>query len=141
MTAVRKYYRQEDDRLLELKTAVLYSALGLGVATASYLGIKSIYKKLEANRELKNSATEGDPAAYATQFKMAFQNDNWLGWGTNLTLVFNTINAIPSKKTYSKVQAAYKNLYNTRLNADLMDELSTDEYNRFIQILAAKKDK
>jgi hypothetical protein len=127
------------ERLENIKATALLSLLGLGAAAAGYIGLKSLIKKLEANNQLKHSTDEGDPATYATQFKMAFENDNWLGWGTNVTQVYATINSIPTKKAYSKVQASYKALYNRNLNADLMDELSTDEYNKFIQILATKK--
>jgi hypothetical protein len=139
MSAVVKYDPAQE-RLENLKATALLSVLGLGATAAAYLGLKSLIKKFEANHELKNSANEGDPATYATQFKMAFDNDNWLGWGTNLTMVFNTITAIPTKKAFSKVQASYKALYNRNLNADLTDELSTDEYSKFIRMLAAKKD-
>jgi hypothetical protein len=138
MSAVTRY-DPAYERMENIKATAFLSLLGLGAAAAGYMGLKSLIKKLEANNQLKHSTDEGDPATYATQFKMAFENDNWLGWGTNLTQVYATITAIPSKKSYSKVQASYKALYNRNLNADLMDELSTDEYNKFISILAAKK--
>jgi hypothetical protein len=39
---------------------------------------------------------------------------------------------------YSKVQKEYANLYGKSLNADLEDELSSEEYNELIRILNAK---
>lgn len=136
MSTVVKY----DPEIARIEAIAKLSLLALGMAAGGYFIVKTVVKKGLANQQLKHSADEGDPATYATQFKMAFENDNWMGWGTNLTQVFNTINAIPTKKAYTKVQSSYKTLYNRSLNADLEDELSTDEYNKFIRILAAKKE-
>jgi len=85
----------------QLKTTVIYSALGLGTATG-------------------------------------FDNDNYLGWGTNEEMVLQVFREIPSKSMYSKVQREYFNLYGKSLNADLEQELSSEEYNELIRILNAK---
>jgi CRISPR/Cas system CSM-associated protein Csm4 (group 5 of RAMP superfamily) len=82
---------------------------------------------------------EGDPATYAKQLKMAFDNDVAFGWGTNEEAVTRVFEEIPSKSIYSKVQKEYSNMYGRNLNADLEDELSSDEYNELIRILNAKK--
>lgn len=125
----------------DYKTAVIYSLIGLGaIGGVVYAGHRMI-RQAQINRQERNSTIEGNPATYAKQFKMAFDNDNVFGWGTNEDQVFNTITAIPTKKMYSKVQDSYYKLYARNLNADLEDELSSDEYNRFINILSSKKQK
>ena len=88
----------------------------------------------------KDSLDEGDPATYAKQLKMAFDNDNWFGWGTNLKLVFQVFEEIPSKGMYKKVQSSYFDMYAKPLNSDLESELSSSEYNQMISLLSSKKD-
>jgi arabinogalactan endo-1,4-beta-galactosidase len=122
----------------EFKTVVICSVVGIGTAVGMFYLGRNFIQQLQRDTVQKNNATQGDPAAYATQFKMAFENDNWFGWGTDNTLLFNTILSIPTKKAYSQVQDAYQKLYNRALNADLESELSSNEYNRFILILSRK---
>ncbi len=123
----------------QLKTVVVYSALGLGTATGLVLLVRHFYKKAIKKSNDKDSLNEGAPATFARQLKMAFDNDNWMGWGTNLTMVRQVFNQIPSKSSYAKVQKAYAALYNRSLNADLESELTTTEYNEMIAILSIKK--
>jgi hypothetical protein len=70
---------------------------------------------------------------------MAFDNDNYMGWGTNEQMVLQVFSEIPSKAMYTRVQKEYANLYGRSLNADLEEELSSEEYNELIRILNAKK--
>jgi hypothetical protein len=126
-------------RIQNLKTVVIYSSLGVGTATGMLLLVRHFYKKALANRSEKNSLEEGDPATFAKQLKMAFENDNYLGWGTNEKVVSQVFQEIPSKSMYSKVQKEYFRMYGKSLNADLENELSSDEYNQVIRILNAKK--
>lgn len=70
---------------------------------------------------------------------MAFDNDNYFGWGTNEKMVMQVFNDLPSKSMYTKVQKEYSRLYGRSLNADLEEELDSDEYNELIRILNAKK--
>lgn len=121
------------------KTVVIYSTLGLGTATGLFFLARHFYKKSQANRSEKRSLEEGDPATLAKQLKMAFDNDNYLGWGTNEDMVKRVFEEIPSKSMYSKVQKEYSRLYGKSLNADLEEELSSEEYNELIRILNAKK--
>lgn len=125
-------------KLQRLKILVTYSTLALGTAAGLTLLVRHFIKKGQANSSQKNSLEEGDPATYAKQLKMAFDNDNYLGWGTNEEAVFQVFQEIPSKSMYNKVQKEYSQLYNRSLNADLEDELSSDEYNELIRILNAK---
>jgi hypothetical protein len=122
----------------QLKTTVIYSALGLGTATGLFFLVRHFYKKSRANISQKRSLETGDPATFAKQLKMAFDNDNYLGWGTNEEMVLQVFREIPSKSMYSKVQREYFNLYGKSLNADLEQELSSEEYNELIRILNAK---
>jgi len=126
-------------KLQNLKTMVIYSTLGLGTATGLFFLARHFYKKTRANISQKHSLEVGDPATFAKQLKMAFDNDNYLGWGTNEQMVKQVFNEIPSKSMYTKVQKEYANLYGRSLNADLEEELSSDEYNELIRILNAKK--
>ena len=126
-------------KLQKLKTVVIYSTLGLGTATGLFFLGRHFYKKTRANISQKHSLEVGDPATFAKQLKMAFDNDNYLGWGTNEKMVMLVFNEIPSKSMYTKVQKEYSNLYGRSLNADLEEELSSDEYNELIRVLNTKK--
>ena len=125
-------------KIQNLKTTVIYSSLGLGTATGLFFLARHFYKKTRANVSQRHSLEVGDPATYAKQLKMAFDNDNYAGWGTNEKMVVQVFNDIPSKSMYTKVQKEYANLYGRSLNADLEEELSSDEYNELIRILNAK---
>lgn len=127
-----------EQKIQNLKTVVIYSTLGVGTATGLFFLARHFYKKTRANLSEKRSLEEGDPATFAKQLKMAFENDNYFGWGTNWNVVKQVFQAIPSKTMYAKVQREYLNLYSKSLNADLEDELSSEEYNELIRILNGK---
>jgi hypothetical protein len=129
----------DEQKIQNLKTVVVYSTLGIGTATGLFFLARHFYKKVRTNQSERHSLEEGDPATFAKQLKMAFDNDNYFGWGTNETVVKQVFNEIPSKSMYSKVQREYARLYNKSLNADLEEELSSEEYNELIRILNAKK--
>jgi len=126
-------------KIQNLKTAVIYSTLGVGTGTGLFFLARHFYKTTLANQSEKRSLDEGDPATYAKQLKMAFENDNYFGWGTNWTVVKQVFEDLPSKSMYSKVQREYMRLYAKSLNADLEDELSSEEYNELIRIINAKQ--
>ena len=125
-------------KIHNLKTVVVYSTLGVGTATGLFFLARHLYKKTRANLSERRSLDEGDPATYAKQLKMAFENDNYFGWGTNWNVVKQVFQTVPTKSMYAKVQREYFNLYSKSLNADLEDELSSDEYNELIRMLNAK---
>jgi hypothetical protein len=128
----------EPSGLDNFKTAVVYSVLGLGTATGLFFLGRHFYNKTKKNIAEKSSLQEGDPSTYATQLSLAFQNDNWLGWGTNTDVLFQVLDEIPSKAMYSQVQKRYLDLYGKNLNADMESELSSDEYNKAISIISNK---
>lgn len=139
VTTAALYPDVDEERLQNFETIVLYSALGLATVTGAFLVARHFIRKAQENQSQKSSLDEGDPATYAKQLKMAFDNDNYLGWGTNEEQVFRVFNEIPSKSMYTRVQREYSNMYGKSLNADLEEELSADEYNELIRILNAKK--
>lgn len=122
----------------DFRTLVIYSTLGLGTATGVFLLGRHFYKKAVAKSTENRSLIEGNPATFAKQLNMAFDNDSYFSWGTNEEQIFQVFREIPSKKAYTEVQQAYANMYNRNLNADLENELSSDEYNYIIRILNAK---
>ncbi len=128
-----------EQKIQNFKTVVIFSTLGLGTATGLFLLGRHFYKKSQSKRSEKNSLEEGDPATFAKQLKMAFENDNYFGWGTNIEMVNKVFQDVPSKKMYDKVQKEYFRMYGKSLNADLESEMSSDEYNELIRILNAKK--
>jgi len=131
--------KMDEQKIQNLKAVVIYSTLGLGTATGLFFLGRGLYKKIRANQSEKHSLEEGDPATFAKQLKMAFDDDNYFGWGTNEKMVKQVFNEIPTKSMYSKVQKEYLKMYSRSLNADLEEELSSDEYNELIRILNAKK--
>jgi hypothetical protein len=128
-----------EQKIQNFKTVVIFSTLGLGTATGLFLLGRHFYKKSQSKRSEKNSLEEGDPATFAKQMKMAFENDNYFGWGTNVEMVNKVFQDVPSKKMYDKVQKEYFRMYGKSLNADLESEMNSDEYNELIRILNAKK--
>jgi hypothetical protein len=131
--------KSDAQKIQELKTVVVYSSLGVGTATGLFLLVRHFYKKSQANRSEKHSLEEGDPATYAKQLKMAFDNDNYMSWGTNEEAVKQVFEELPSRKMFERVQKEYFRMYSRSLNADLEEELSSDEYNELIRLLNTKK--
>jgi hypothetical protein len=122
-----------------LKNVAIVSTIALGSATGLFFLARHFYKSIRANVSQKSSLEEGDPATFAKQLKMAFDNDIAFGWGTNEEAIIKVFQELPSKAMYSKVQKEYANMYGRSLNADLEDELASDEYNELIRILNSKK--
>jgi hypothetical protein len=129
----------EEQKIQNLKTVVVYSTLGVGTATGLFFLVRHFYKKSQANRSEKRSLVEGNPATYAKQLKMAFDNDNYMGWGTNEEAITKVFEELPSRKMFEQVQKEYFRMYSRSLNADLEEELSSEEYNNLIRLLNAKK--
>jgi hypothetical protein len=122
-----------------LKNAAIGTLLATGTAAGLFFVGRHFYRQIASNISQKNSLSEGDPATFAKQLKMAFENDNYMGWGTDEEKVLAVFDQIPSKTMYARVQREYFNLYNRNLNADLEEELSSDEYNELILKLKDKK--
>ena len=116
-------------------TALLATSAGVG----AFLGIRSVVRNFKQGVRERQALTDGNPAAFATQLKMAFENDNYFGWGTDEEAVFRVLEAIPNRTTWLKVQRAYRDLNDGRnLAADLMEELNSEEYGIAMQIINSK---
>lgn len=113
----------------------------IGLALAGGAGIAGIMllKKFRRQQVNNQSLYEENPATYARQLIMAFENDMPFGWGTNEDLVYEVYNRIPSKTFYRKVQEAYRiESRGGNLNEDLSSEVSSDIYNDLIRIISNK---
>lgn len=127
--------RDEDNELTDqILNVLLAGAVGLG----SFLLIRKIVRDMKQRAQQKNALTPGDPASDAIQLKMAFDNDNWLGWGTNEELIFRILESIPDSSFMRKVQKAYRNLYQTELVADMQSEMDTGEFAKALAIINSK---
>lgn len=115
-------------------TIALAAGLGLGI----FFGIRLLVNKFKQNHQQQQALTEGNPAFYATQLKMAFENDNAFGWGTDEEGVYRALKSIPSASMMQKVQKAYKDLFGQNLSLDLKSELSTTEYSTALNIINSK---
>ena len=123
---------------ISISSQVTSTILAVGAAAGVFLGIKAAVKNFKQGIRENQALTEGNPAAFATQLKMAFENDNYFGWGTDEEAVFAVLEAIPTSSVMSKVQRAYRDLYGRNLAADLKDELSSEEFATALQIINSK---
>ncbi len=124
-----------------LKEKLGYGIAGIVVLGGCFFIGRSLLRKARSTSEEKKTYDESNPAAYAQKLKMAFENDNWFGWGTDEEAVRNVMRAIPSKDEFKRVINSYQKLYAKSLMMDLKDELTTTEYNEMLAILAGKPDK
>jgi len=132
--------KSEAQKLRNLKTKVVYSTLGVAAATGLFLLGRHFYNRWQANRTLNRSLQEGDPAQYAMQLKMAFENDMPFGTGTDEDAIIKVFEALPSQRMYARVQEAYKHMTKGQnLNEDLKEELDTEDLNKVMRILHSKK--
>lgn len=130
---------EPDEFTIEEK--IKYGILGLVVLGGSFFIGRSIIRKARANNEEKKTYEDGNPATYAKQIKMAFENDMWWGWGTDEEALRKAIISIPSKDEFRKVINSYQKLYARSMMADMQDDLTTSEYNEMLAIIAAKPEK
>ncbi|MCU0430714.1 MAG: hypothetical protein MUF42_12185 [Cytophagaceae bacterium] len=135
----RAYPAESIHSLEQLKVLAIYSLLGVGALTGLYFLGRYTLRKIKRTHTESQSLQEGNPANYAKQLKMAFDNDNWAGWGTNEKLVFQIFHQIPSLASYKKTQNAYKNLYGEDLSSRLESELSSEEFSTVMSIIKAKQ--
>ena len=135
-TAIRTAYQHRPRIRLgsQLTTVLLATGAGLGV----FLAFRGVVRNFKKGIREQEALEAGNPAAFATQLKMAFENDNTFGWGTDEERVFSTLEAIPSQSTFRKVQRAYRDLYGRNLAADLKDELDSEEYANAMQLISTK---
>lgn len=124
-----------------LKEKLQYGILGVIVLGGSFFIGRSIIRKARAKSEQKRTYEDGNPATYAQEIKMAFENDMWFGWGTDEDKLRKTIIAIPSKEEFRKVINSYQKLYARSLMADMKDELTSSEYDEMLAIISTKPER
>jgi hypothetical protein len=124
-----------------LKEKLTYGIVGLVVLSGSFFIGRSIVRNARATSEQKKTYEDGNAAAFAQQIKMAFENDNYFGWGTDEESIRSVIRKIPSKEEFKKVMNSYQKLYARSLMADMKDELATSEYNEMLAIISGKPDR
>ncbi len=127
----------ETDRQLLRFTA--YTFGGIALLSGLYLGGRYIINRAIANRIENMSFEEGTPATYAKRLKMAFQNNGMPG--TNVPGIRRTLQNIPTKEMWNKVQKAYQQLYRQNLIAELTHELTNTEYDEMLAIMEQKPDR
>lgn len=121
-----------------LKEKLTYGIVGLLMIGGSFFIGRSLIRKARATAEEKKTYEDGSPATFAKQINMAFENDNWMGWGTDEEALRKTLQAIPSKEAMRKVINSYQKLYARSMMEDMQSELTTSEYNEMLAIIAAK---
>jgi hypothetical protein len=122
-----------------LKEKLVYSLIGFVVVGGTIWAVRRMVLKRIADKEANKSFEDGTPATYATQIKMAFENDGWPG--TNTEALRTALQQISSKEEFAKVRDSYKSHYHANMLDDMKSELQSTEYNEMLQILAAKPDK
>lgn len=122
----------------DFKTVVLYGGLGIATLGGIALLVSKLIKKKIRNSSSAKNLSEGDPASFASDLISAFDNNNYFGWGTNVEMVYNVFDRLPSQSFFKKVQAAYQKQTGKNLNAELLDELSTEEWQKVKQKLNQK---
>jgi hypothetical protein len=123
-----------------LKEKLAYGIVSVVVLGGSFFIGRSLIRKARSTSEEKRTYDEGNAAAYAQKLKMAFENDMWLGWGTDEEAIRNVLRSVPSKDEFKKIINSYQKLYARSLMMDLKDELTTSEYNEMLAIIAGKPD-
>jgi len=132
---------QEPQDDFTLKEKLAFGIAGLVVLGGSFFIGRTLVRDARSTSEEKKTFEDGNAAAFAQQLKMAFENDNYFGWGTDEETVRNVIRKVPSKDFFKQVINSYQKLYARSLMADLKDELETSEYNEMLAIIAGKPDK
>jgi hypothetical protein len=124
-----------------LKEKLQYAMLGLVLIGGTFYIGRSLVRGARATSEQKKTYEDGNAAAFAQQLKMAFENDNYFGWGTDKISVREAIRKVPSKDFFRQVINSYQKLYAKSLMADLKDELTSSEYAEMLAIISGKPDK
>lgn len=131
-------YEHED---FTLKEKLTYGIVGLVVLSGTFLLGRSVVRGARSTTEQRKTYEDGNAASFAQQLKMAFENDNYFGWGTDEEAVRSVIRKIPSKDYFKQVINSYQKLYARSLMGDMKEELAASEYNEMLAIIAGKPDK
>src|SRR5258706_16151771 len=105
-----------------LKEKLTYGIVSVVVLGGSFFIGRSIIRKARSTSEEKKTYDEGNAASYAQKLKMAFENDNWFGWGTDEGAIRTILRAVPNKEEFKKIINSYQKLYARSLMMDLKSE-------------------
>jgi hypothetical protein len=120
---------------------IQYTLLGVLVLGGSFLLGRRLVRDIRSNSEQKKTFDDTSAPGFAQQLKMAFENDNYFGWGTDEQAIRKIIRAVPTKDEFKRIINSYQKLYARSLMADLKEELTSTEYNEMLAIIAAKPEK
>jgi hypothetical protein len=110
----------------------------VGGSIAAYL-LYRLYLNIRAKEAQKTAYDPDKPESYAQIIRMALENNNWMGWGTDNAAIRQTLLSIPSKDFMGRVVKAYANLYKgASMMADMKSDLKTGEYNEMLAIIGGK---
>ncbi len=133
-------YQKQDDSF-STKEILKYSFIGLLTIGGSFFIGRSLVRTAIKNKEQKKAATEGTPQDYAQRLKMAFENDNWFGWGTDETAIRRVLTGMPSREVFAQTMTAYQRMFNRSLMKDMKEDLSSNEYSEMMAIINAKPER
>ena len=124
---------------MEDKNSITHKLLDYGVKAAlvagAVYGISKIYHHYQ--KDQTEQQVEDKPEVGQAMALYSAMNPSGMEWmrkmdGTNTEAVFTTANEITD---LNKVMAAYKKLYDSSLLDDLRQELSPEDYNKFLNTL------
>lgn len=124
-----------------LKETLTYGIISVLVLGGSFFVGRSLIRGARSTSEEKRTYDDGNPAYYAQKLKMAFENDNYFGWGTDEEGIREVLRAVASKVAFKNIINSYQKLYARSLMMDMKDELASSEYNEMLAIIAGKPDK
>lgn len=119
-----------------LKEKILVGCFALAIVGGGIWLGNRYFRRRQTDKEENQSLSEGTPATFAKQIRMAFDNDGW--WGTNTNALRTALQNIPSQADWKNVLTSYSKLYNSNLLQDMASELQSSEYNEMLQIVSAK---
>lgn len=119
-----------------LKEKIVLGCVSLAIISGGIWLGNRYFRKRQTDKEENQTLTEGSPATFAKQIKMAFDNDGW--WGTNTTALRTALQQVPSRQDWQNILQSYSKLYNANLLQDMASELQSSEYNEMLQIISAK---
>lgn len=123
-----------------LKEKLQYSIISMVVLTGTFFIGRSLIRNARSTSEEKKTYDDSNAAYYAQKLKMAFENDNYFGWGTDEQAIREVLRAVPSKQEFKNIINSYQKLYARSLMMDMKDDLSSSEYNEMLAIVAGKPD-
>lgn len=124
-----------------LKEKLQYAAIGLVLIGGSFFIGRSLIRKARSNSEEKKTYDDSNPAYYAQKLRLAFENDMWLGMGTDEEAIRDVIRAVLSQDDFKKIINSYQKLYSRSLMMDMKNELTSSEYNEMLAIIAGKPER